>query len=546
MSHSPAFLSSVQLLSSSRKFLVHPASTPIIQSTCSFTRWCRKMFEIDDIREANIYCGTNDCEVENVDATTNGECKQGEDNTQEQMVVPTLRASRKENTFFTWKLPRKLQFSYSTIPNRPAAKRRPNPFAPNTPPPLRARTMSMVDNRVNLGVSPIMEEPVPTRAMRSMPSLGEAGIESEGHRVNDWDREREEEHDEFLSSPRVIINPPHPPWDDNSLPDQPYENPYYTLPIKDALWLPMNPIGTLDLDMTVTTSVALTSEPGAGHLGPLSERLTSVGSVLSGLTLDLESAISVSGDEMSIGGLPLEGTGEIELAPTIASRVQNLKGDGDVSTTDQQSDLLRTTRLRPNTSGSVASQSKRPGANLLTGSITQLPLSSSPLNSPPIPTATSEVPPLSPSLLTGSLGSVSSGALLRTAGTADRRTYSRYMPMDEAGRLTAKRHTQSSPPRRMSLNRMRSTNSIAQYSFLPPPSSFGGSRFAQRSMTSHVSAQSVAIQEALNEETEVLQRSHTMLQEEAEKQNAPRSRWTSWAFRDREQTTSHDIKTHRP
>jgi len=53
-------------------------------------------------------------------------------------------------------------------------------------------------------------------------------------------------------------------------------------------------------------------------------------------------------------------------------------------------------------------------------------------------------------------------------------------------------------------------------------------------MTSHVSAQSVAIQEALNEETEVLQRSHIMLQEEAEKQNAPRSWWTSWAFKNPE------------
>jgi len=380
-----------------------------------------------------------------------------------------------------------------------------------------------------------MEEPVPTRAMRSMPSLGEGGVGGEDHRANDWYREREEEHEEFPSSSRVIINPPHPPWDDNSLPDQPYENPYYTLPIKDALWLPMNPICTLDLDMTVTMGVALTSEPGAGHLGPLSERLTSVGSVLSGLTADLESAISVSGDEMSIGGLPLDGTEEIELAPTIASRVQNLKDDGDVSTTDQQSDLLRTTRLRSKTSGSITTQSKRPGADLLTGSITRLPLSSSPPNSPPaMPTATSEFLPISPSLLTGSLGSVSSGPLFRTVGTADRRMYSRYTAMDETGRLAMKRPTQTSPPRRPSLNQVYSTNSIAQYSFLPPPSSGGGSRFAQRSMTSHVSAQSVAIQEALNEETEVLQRSHILLQEEAEKQNAPRSRWTSWAFKNPE------------
>ena len=126
------------------------------------------------------------------------------------------------------------------------------------------------------------------RAMRSMPSLGEGEVGSEGHRTNDWDREREDGRDELPSSSRVTINPLHPPWDDNSLPDQPYENPYYTLPIKDALWLPTNPIGTLDLDMTVTMNVALTSEPGAGNLGPPSKKLIRVGSVLSGLTADLE------------------------------------------------------------------------------------------------------------------------------------------------------------------------------------------------------------------------------------------------------------------
>ena len=377
-----------------------------------------------------------------------------------------------------------------------------------------------------------------TRAMRSMPSLGDGEVGGGCDRANDRDqlqeRNLEDEHDEFPPSCRVTINPPHPPWDDNSLPDQPYENPYYTLPIKDALWLPMNPIGTLDLDMTVTMGVALTGEPGAGRLGPLIDTVTSIGSVLSGLTADLESATSISGDEISINGPALDGTEEIELSPTIASRVQNLKSDGDVSTTDRQSDLLRTARPRSKTLGSVTSQSKRPGPSLLTGSITRLPLSSSPPNSPPpLPATLSEVFTVSPSLLTGSLRSMSvaSGPLL---GTADRRTYPRYATMDEAGRFAAQRPTQSSSPRRPSLNQIQPTNSIGQHQFLPLPPPSAGSRFAHRSMTSHVSAQSVAIQEALNEETEVLQQSHIQLQEEAEKQNAPRSWWTSWAFRNRE------------
>lgn len=363
--------------------------------------------------------------------------------------------------------------------------------------------------------------------MKSMPSLGEGGHEDHWAR----EREREEGYSELPQSSRVTINCPHPSWDDDSLPDQQYENPYYTLPIKDALWLPMNPIGSLDLDMTVTMTVALTSEPGAGQLAPLNERLTSVGSVLSGLTADLESVIS--GDEMSINDLPLHGTEEIELSPAIASRVQNPKGDGDISTTHQHSELLRSTRPRSKTVGSTPSQIKRPGVGLLTGSVTQLPLSSSPPNTPPAaPTFANDIVPMSPSLLTGSLRSMSSGPLLGATGTAGRRSYSKYTSTDEAGRLAVRRPSLSS--RRLSLNQIPSTNSIGRYSSLPPLSGGGGSRFAQRSMVSHVSAQSVAIQEALNEETEVLQQSHILLQEEAAKQNAPRSWWTSWAFRNHE------------
>jgi hypothetical protein len=96
--------------------------------------------------------------------------------------------------------------------------------------------------------------------------------------------------------------------------------------------------------------------------------------------------------------------------------------------------------------------------------------------------------------------------------------------MDGGGRLAVRRP-------RPSLNQLQSTNSISQNSFLSPPSTGIGSRFAQHSVISHASAQSVAIQEALNEETEVLQKSHILQQEEAEKQNTPRSWWTSWAFK---------------
>ena len=253
-----------------------------------------------------------------------------------------------------------------------------------------------------------------TRAMKSMPSLeaGETGDDGQETEEQDQGRERHEqepgrerewegEYDEHLSSSRVTINPPHPPWDDNSLPDQPYQNPYYVLPIKDALWLPMNPIGTLDLDMTVTMSVSLTSEPEAGRLGPLTEMVTGIGSILSGLTADLESAISLSGDEMSIDCLPLDGTEEIELTPTIASRVQNLRSDGDATTTDQQSDFLPMVRPRPRTSGSATSQSTYASMEEAGGSAAQPPTQ----NPPPERPSTNYMNP------TDSVGQDSSSAL---------------------------------------------------------------------------------------------------------------------------------------
>lgn len=526
MSYSLLFSSSARLFSRSCKCLVFTALTPH-QPMIRLTRWYRERFEINDIREANIYCGTNDCEIEIAEGVTDGQSRSEEGNTREKENPQTSRASRKEGMFFTWKLPPKLLFSYSTIPNRPTAKRQPNPFAPSS----RPRTMSIQKhNRGGLGMSPITEEPMQTRVMRPMPSLGDGELRD---RSNDrgWGRE-EQEYNDLASSPRVAINPPHPPWDDNSLPDQPYENPYYTLPVKDALWLPINPIGTLNLDMTVTMNVALTSEPGAGHLGPLGEGLTSIGSVLSGLTADLESGISISGDEISINEVPPDGAEEIELTPTNSPRVHDSRNDEDVSGMDQQSDLPRATRPRPKTSGSATSRNRSPGADLLTGRITRLPLGLSPPGSPPAPkSAKSDNLYLPPSLLTGSLRSLSAGPLLKAAGPADKRTHPRRASMDEGRGFSLRRPSQTSPPRRPSLIQAHSTLSIGQNSFLSPPPTGIGSRFVQPSIISQVSAQSVAVQEALNEETEVLQRSHILQQQEAEKQSTPRSRWTSWAFK---------------
>ncbi|KAF6757411.1 hypothetical protein DFP72DRAFT_845840 [Ephemerocybe angulata] len=46
----------------------------------------------------------------------------------------------------------------------------------------------------------------------------------------------------------VVPHPPPLPWDDHQSVDLPYDNPYYTREISNALWLPRDPVNVLDLD----------------------------------------------------------------------------------------------------------------------------------------------------------------------------------------------------------------------------------------------------------------------------------------------------------
>lgn len=64
----------------------------------------------------------------------------------------------------------------------------------------------------------------------------------------------------------VTPHPPFPSWDDSPNLDQPYDNPYYTAPVENILWLPRNPFGQLDLDDTVDLHVTLTSQGNSGEL----------------------------------------------------------------------------------------------------------------------------------------------------------------------------------------------------------------------------------------------------------------------------------------
>jgi hypothetical protein len=49
----------------------------------------------------------------------------------------------------------------------------------------------------------------------------------------------------------VVSHPVPGPWDDQTAVDRPYNNPFYSRPIDNVLWLPRNPCGMLDLDDTI-------------------------------------------------------------------------------------------------------------------------------------------------------------------------------------------------------------------------------------------------------------------------------------------------------
>ncbi|PVG01499.1 hypothetical protein CPB86DRAFT_699009 [Serendipita vermifera] len=71
-------------------------------------------------------------------------------------------------------------------------------------------------------------------------------------------------------STHIPLIQPHPktgPWDDSPRYDIPYQNPAYTCPIDDFLWLPRNPCGKLNLDDSIEMRKAIRTEPELGAMG---------------------------------------------------------------------------------------------------------------------------------------------------------------------------------------------------------------------------------------------------------------------------------------
>ena len=131
--------------------------------------------------------------------------------------------------------------------------------------------------------------------------------------------------------PLVVPHEKHPAWDDSARLDRPYDNPYYTRPIANHLWLPRNPVGILNLDDTVDVFRALTSDSSLGQLGEWIEGGIALADLPSSMSLD-----NLSTSDLELGALKrvtsieLSGDEEIALPPEIQERVDNIRKEAEV------------------------------------------------------------------------------------------------------------------------------------------------------------------------------------------------------------------------
>ncbi|KAI0697898.1 hypothetical protein BC835DRAFT_1336744 [Cytidiella melzeri] len=291
----------------------------------SLTRYCRAKFERDDLIEAQILCGSTSPNVgteeyvEELPNSRSGDEQDGStvDDHDNQRPQSRLR-------YLTWKISNTIGFSYQ--PQRHHNQRRqPNPFGPR----------SSADSTAPLRHSPSRSELIKKSAVTCQEIIYEAPSEHAPEPST---------HDPHGVQALVSMHARHPVWDDESNPDTPYDNPYYTRPISDTLWLPRDPVDILNLDDTVDLRISITSEPGAGRLGPWHEE-EFIGSALSSVFATTSFGnIDDDGSSVHHSVTQLDGTEVINLPTGIASRAESI---------DRELDTVSTTRrplVKPRTS----------------------------------------------------------------------------------------------------------------------------------------------------------------------------------------------------
>lgn len=258
---------------------------------------CRAQFEKDDIVEAKIVCGTHEA----VDIS-DGEVP---NDNNDLGVGSSIQPKRRHPL----KLPAWMNFSYTTHREKP----KPYPALPQSKKfsrlPSPSKDVYNDDLNLDSGVS--------SKPSRRHETLLEDMSMRLGLTTDDLTGSSE-------LGP-VVVRPPPVAWDDQTTVDLPYDNPFYTRPYSDVLWLPDNPCGILNMDDTVDLKVSLTTDISAGQMGTWLD-VPYINSPL-GNSPPGEGGSSTLLRRQSNIVTPVDGTEDIDLPPVIAMRVRSREDD---------------------------------------------------------------------------------------------------------------------------------------------------------------------------------------------------------------------------
>lgn len=300
--------------------------------------------------EANIICGTNrdpndvDLSTSHMSAEAHAELD-SEPGSPQSPESPESVHKSSNKAWSTWRLSGKFDFSYANFPHRQhhGIRRQPNPFAESTASFSRLRSD---DGHGDYSSG----KGQPRRTDHERMQMQNFGVLEQD--LADY---RADPVSTAASNPTELVSrhPPHPAWDDESDMNHPYDNPYYTRPVNNALWLPRDPCGLLDLDDTVDVKMSLTTLSSAGQLGvwvvpggpQLMETannanadpsiLSSPRSAYRSSPEPLEPITFAEPGSQFTNNSPyftrhLDGSEEINLPPAIASRVSAIDKEDDV------------------------------------------------------------------------------------------------------------------------------------------------------------------------------------------------------------------------
>jgi hypothetical protein len=270
-------------------------------------------------REAEIVCGRDGFARD-----TSEYGSTSEDITNDISNNALIWKAHQPSSIWTKHIPGWMNFSYSTVRQRVRhpIRRQPNPFGPQISSFSRLESISL--HRYTTSDEPDHNAEVGGPARFDVDDQRAEHILKEPRPVmnsNPWTR------DDVLEPSKLVVRHPAPAaWDDEPHMDLPYDNPYYTRPIDNVLWLPRDPFGILDLDDTVDLRVSLTSNIHCGQLGTWLGQ--EVGSSPKPLAADAN-PLQTSG-QTEIPRRQYSGSEEIELPLAIAKRVQALEEEEDV------------------------------------------------------------------------------------------------------------------------------------------------------------------------------------------------------------------------